>query len=38
MSVFGDLGKEPAFGMTFARALIALWSDGVRPTLERYVG
>jgi len=35
--IFGDLGRAPAFAAAFGRALEALWRDGTRRTLERYL-
>ncbi len=35
--IFGDLGRAPAFAGAFGRALSALWRDGTRRTLERYL-
>lgn len=35
-TVFGDLGRQPAFADAFARQLASLWNDGVAATLERY--
>lgn len=36
-AVFGDLGRDPLFAEAFARSLGALWEDGVRSTLGRYL-
>ena len=36
-AVFGDLRHDGAFALAFGSALAALWRDGVRATLERYV-
>jgi mannitol 2-dehydrogenase len=35
--IFGDLGQAPAFAAAFGRTLGALWRDGARRTLERYL-
>lgn len=35
--VFGDLGRERPFADAFARDLGALWAEGVRPVLSRYI-
>lgn len=35
--VFGDLGRRQPFADAFARVLRALWVDGVRPVLTRYI-
>ncbi|WP_417768385.1 mannitol dehydrogenase family protein [Stappia sp.] len=37
-SVFGDLAADPSFSAAFAKALAALWRDGVRETIAAYVG
>jgi mannitol 2-dehydrogenase len=34
--VFGDLGQDPRFAAAFAKALAALWTDGVAATLRAY--
>ena len=36
-NIFGDLGQAPAFVEAFGRTLGALWQDGARRTLERYL-
>ncbi|QGZ37094.1 mannitol dehydrogenase family protein [Stappia indica] len=35
--VFGDLGRRQPFADAFARVLGALWADGVRAVLTRYI-
>jgi mannitol 2-dehydrogenase len=35
--IFGDLGDDPRYIAAFSRALEALWRDGTRATLARYV-
>jgi mannitol 2-dehydrogenase len=36
--IYGDVGKSPVFQHAFATALNALWKDGTKTVLERYVG
>ena len=35
--IYGDLGGNPRFSASFARALNSLWAKGVRATLEDYL-
>jgi mannitol 2-dehydrogenase len=35
--IYGEVGRSPAFARAFAEALAALWSDGARQTLTRYL-
>jgi mannitol 2-dehydrogenase len=35
--IFGDLGDDPRYIAAFSRALDALWRDGTRATLARYL-
>jgi mannitol 2-dehydrogenase len=35
--IFGDVGKSEVFAASFARHLKALWENGARETLRRYV-
>ena len=35
--IYGDVGKSPVFAEVFARHLKALWKDGTRATVERYL-
>jgi mannitol 2-dehydrogenase len=36
--IYGDVGKSPVFEQAFATALNALWKDGAKKVLERYIG
>jgi mannitol 2-dehydrogenase len=36
--IYGAVGKETVFAEAFARWLAALWADGTRKTLQRYIG
>ena len=36
-SVYGPVGRDPAFAKLFAEALDALWREGVRATLARHL-
>jgi mannitol 2-dehydrogenase len=36
--IFGELGEDDRYVAAFSRALRALWQDGTRATLARYVG
>jgi mannitol 2-dehydrogenase len=36
--IFGELGDDDRYVAAFARALGALWQDGTRATLARYIG
>jgi mannitol 2-dehydrogenase len=36
--IYGDVGGAPPFQAGFARHLTALWRDGTRETLRRYIG
>jgi mannitol 2-dehydrogenase len=36
--IYGDVGKNAVFAGAFARHLKALWKDGTRATVERYLG
>lgn len=35
--IYGDVGASPVFAEAFARSLDALWEDGTRKTLARYL-
>ena len=35
--IYGDVGKSRVFADAFARRLAALWADGARATLRRYL-
>jgi mannitol 2-dehydrogenase len=35
--IYGDVGKSPVFAEAFSRQLKALWKDGTRATVERYL-
>jgi mannitol 2-dehydrogenase len=35
--IYGDVGRSPIFAEAFAHALNALWADGARATLTRYL-
>jgi mannitol 2-dehydrogenase len=35
--IYGAVGKSPVFAQAYARWLRALWADGTRATLERYL-
>lgn len=35
--IYGDVGRSPIFAKAFAHALNALWADGARATLTRYL-
>lgn len=35
--IFGDLAGDPTYATAFGNALTALWSDGTKATLERYL-
>lgn len=35
--IYGDVGRAPVFAEAFAHALNALWADGARATLTRYL-
>lgn len=35
--IYGDVGRSQAFAQEFAQALDALWANGVRATLTRYL-
>ena len=35
--IFGEVGRSEIFRKAFARSLRALWADGTRETLERYL-
>jgi mannitol 2-dehydrogenase len=35
--IFGDIGSNPAYVAAFSRALEALWANGTRDTLTRYL-
>jgi mannitol 2-dehydrogenase len=35
--IYGDVGKHPLMQAEFAKALNALWKDGTKATLERYL-
>jgi mannitol 2-dehydrogenase len=35
--IYGEVGRSPAFARAFAEALAALWRDGARQTLTRYL-
>jgi hypothetical protein len=35
--IYGNVGQSPVFSAAFAASLAALWRDGVRPTLTRYL-
>jgi len=35
--IYGDVGKNAGFAEAFARWLNALWTDGTRKTLQRYI-
>jgi mannitol 2-dehydrogenase len=35
--IYGDVGRSPIFAEAFAHALKALWADGARATLTRYL-
>ena len=36
--IYGDVGRSPEFGKSFASALNALWASDTKTVLERYVG
>ena len=36
--IYGALGSDPRFAAAFSAALRALWADGTKATLERYLG
>lgn len=36
--IYGDVGKSPIFVEAFTKALTALWQDGTKETLTRYIG
>jgi mannitol 2-dehydrogenase len=36
--IYGEVGKSPVFEQAFATALNALWKDGTKKVLERYIG
>ncbi|MGB3899785.1 MAG: mannitol dehydrogenase family protein [Mesorhizobium sp.] len=35
--IYGDVGRSPVFAAAFAHALAALWANGARVTLTRYL-
>lgn len=35
--IYGEVGRSPVFANVFARYLSALWHDGTRVTLQRYL-
>jgi mannitol 2-dehydrogenase len=35
--IYGNVGQSPVFSAAFAASLAAVWRDGVRPTLTRYL-
>lgn len=35
--IYGEVGRSPVFTAAFAHALAALWADGTRATLARYL-
>lgn len=35
--IYGEVGRSPVFAAAFAQSLAALWRDGTRKTLSRYV-
>lgn len=35
--IYGDVGSNPSFADAFSRWLAALWQDGTRATLQRYL-
>jgi mannitol 2-dehydrogenase len=35
--IYGEVGRSPVFGNAFSDALKALWRDGTRETLRRYL-
>lgn len=36
-TIYGDLGQHQLFADAFSYWLAALWSDGLRPTLQKYI-
>ena len=36
--IYGEVGKSTVFAESFVKALSALWADGTRKTLARYIG